>query len=77
MQVWWKNILILSSVAIVRGFSEQNAIKSHLRNRLNLTNLDALMRVSLYGLEVNAMDWATIFNTWRNMRDRRTLPLNG
>ena len=42
----------------MRGFSEQNAIKSHLRNRLNLTNLDALMRVSLYGLEVNAMDWA-------------------
>ena len=50
-------IFIPSSVAICeRRFSKQNAIKSHLRNRLNLKTLDALMRFSLYGLEVNAMD---------------------
>jgi len=67
-----KIILIPSSIAICeRGFSKQNAIKSHLRNRLNLKTLDALMRVSLCGLEVDAMDWSTIFNIWRNMQDRR------
>ena len=39
-----KNILIPSSIATSkRGFSKQNAIKSHLRNKLNLKALDALM----------------------------------
>ena len=51
-----KCILIPSSIAICkRGFFKQNAIKSHLRNRLNLETLDALMWVSLCGLEV--MQW--------------------
>ena len=59
-----------------RGFSKQNAIKSHLCNRLNLKTLDALMRVSICGLEVYAMDWATIFNIWRNMQDRKILTLD-
>jgi hypothetical protein len=77
MQLWQKIILIPSSIAICeRGFSKQNAIKSHLRNRLNLKTLDALMRVSLCGLEVDAMDWSTIFNIWRNMRDRMILTLD-
>ena len=74
MQLWHKIILIPSRIAICkRGFSKQNAIKSHLCNRLNLKTLNTLLRVSLCGLEVNAMDWATIFNVWRNMRDRRYL----
>jgi hypothetical protein len=39
-----KYILIPSSIAICeRGFSKQNAIKSHLGNRLNLKTLDALI----------------------------------
>ena len=33
----------------------------------NLKTLDALMRVSLCGLEVHAMDWTTIFNIWKDM----------
>ena len=64
-----KIILIPSSIAICeRGFSKQNAIKSHLRNKLNLKTLDALMWVSLCGLEVDAMDWATIFNKYHHLR---------
>ena len=55
-----------------RGFSEQNEIKRHLRNRLNLKTLDAFMRVSLCGLEFHANKWATIFN----MRDRKILTLD-
>ena len=63
-------LLIPSSVAICeRGFSKQNEIKSHLRDKLNLKTCNALMWVSLCGLEMDAMDTATIFNIWRNMRD--------
>ena len=62
VQLWQKIILIPSNIAICeRGFSKKNAIKSHLRNKLNFKTLDALMRVSLCGLELDAMDWATIF----------------
>ena len=53
IQLWQKVIFIPSSKAICdRGFSKQNAIKNHLCNRLNLKTLDALMRGSLCGLEV-------------------------
>ena len=44
--------------------------------RLNLKTLDALMRVSLCGLEVDAMDWASIFNIWKNIQDQRILMLD-
>ena len=77
MQLWHKVILIPSSIVICeREFSKQNAIKSHLCNKLNLKALDALMQVSLCGLEVDAMDWATIFNIWRNMQDQRIIMLD-
>ena len=55
MQLWPKKriVLIPSSIAICeRGFSTQNTIQSHLRKKLNLKTLDALMRISLCGLEV-------------------------
>ena len=48
---------------------QTNAIKSHLRNTLNLKTLDALMRVSICGLVVYAMDWGTIFNIWRDIQE--------
>ena len=57
MQLWHKVILIPSSIAICeRWFSKQDKIKRHLRNRLNLKTLqvDALIQVSLCGLEVDA-----------------------
>jgi hypothetical protein len=71
MQLWHKNYTqlvpgleqvdkLFMDKTIVR--SKQNAIKSHLHNtRLNLKTLDALMQVSLCGLEGDAMDWAAIF----------------
>ena len=77
MQLWQKTRLTPSSIAICeRGFSKQDAIKYHMRNRLNLTTLDALMRISLCGLEMDAMDQATIFNVQRNMRDWKILTLS-
>ena len=57
MQLGQKIILIPSSTTICeRGFFKPNVINSHLRNRLTLETLDALMQVSLCGLEVDAMD---------------------
>ena len=48
MQLWQNVKLIPSSIVICeRGFSKQNAIENHVRNRLNLRILDALMRVGL------------------------------
>ena len=44
-------------------------LENIIHNMLNLKTLDALMRVSLCWLEGYEMDWATIFNIWRNMRD--------
>ena len=44
--------------------------------RLNLKTLDALMWVSLCELEVDAIDWASIFNIWRNIQDQRILMLD-
>ena len=41
-----------------------------------MKSLDALMWVSLWGLEVYAMDWASISNIWRNMWDWRMLTLD-
>ena len=77
MQLWQEIMLIPSNIVICeRGVSKQNEIKSHVRNGLNLKTLDALTWVSLCGLEVDAMDRTTIFNTWRNMREQRILMLD-
>ena len=52
MQIWQKIILIPSSIAICeRGLSKQNAMKSHLHNRLNLKTLDALCGSLFVGLK--------------------------
>ena len=62
MQPWQKLCSFLQIYIIYeREFSRQNAIKSHLHNRLNSKILDALMWVSLCRLEVDSMDWAIIF----------------
>ena len=78
LRLWYEIVRQIGNKArqCESGFPKQNAIKSHLRNRLNLKTLDALMRVSICGLEVYAMDWATIFNIWRNMQDRRIITLD-
>ena len=54
-------------------------LKNITHKMLNLTTLDALMWVSLcrlQGYAMDSMDWATIFNIWRNMRNLRILMLD-
>jgi hypothetical protein len=38
-------------------------------DRLEIETLDALMRVSLCGLEVDTIDWAIIFIIWKSMQE--------
>lgn len=76
-RLWQKVLVIPSSIAICeRGFSKQNLVKSALRSRLRLNTLDALMRVSLCGIDVGDIDWLAVMQEWRNMRDRRILALD-
>ena len=61
MKLYLKILVNSSSIVVCeRGFTKQNAIKSHLQASLKLDSLDVLMRVSLcmiefgeYGLEGN------------------------
>jgi hypothetical protein len=44
--------------------------------RLNLERLDALMKASLNGLEVDAMNWNAIYNIWKvNIKTKKRMPL--
>ena len=52
------------------AFSKQNWVKSERRSRLNLKTLDALIRASLNGLELDAMNWNAIYEIW--MVDTKT-----
>jgi len=45
-----------STAEVERGFSLQNIIKSKLRNRLKVANLDAMMRLRLLGPSVQDID---------------------
>jgi hypothetical protein len=66
MSLWQCVLVIPTSTAVCeRGFSKQNWVKSERRTRLNLETLDALMRASLNGLEVDAMNWEAIYDIWK------------
>lgn len=52
-----------------RGFSEHNIGKRTLQSHWPLNTLDALMCVSLCGLNVDDVDWQTAPLEWRNMKD--------
>ena len=51
---------------VLRGwFLKHNWVKSKKKTRLKLDTLDALVRVSLIGFEVEFMDWNGIFESWK------------
>ena len=76
MKLWQKVILIPSSIAICEEFP--NKMQSKATSTIGWTwrPLMLLCRSSLCGLEVDAMDWATIVNIWTNMQDQRILTLD-
>ena len=59
-----------------RGFSKKNWVKSKRRSRLNLKTLDALMRASLNGLKVDAMNWNAKYEIWKiDTKTKKRRPL--
>ena len=58
-------------MACERGFSRQNIIKDVRRTKLSLATLDALMRVSIIGLESSMVEWDRVYEIWKDAKERR------
>ncbi|XP_057858696.1 uncharacterized protein LOC131067628 [Cryptomeria japonica] len=73
MSKLWQAILTIpaSAVACARGFSRQNTIKDTRRTKLSLDTLDALMRVSLAGLDSSTVEWNRVYEIWKDAKQRR------
>jgi hypothetical protein len=70
----WQVILTLlaSTTSCERGFSTQNLIKSSGRCALNITTLDALMRIAMAKiLNMESLDFEDIWERWMSVKDRR------
>ena len=72
----WILVIPVSISICEREFSKQNGVESDPISLLNLGTLDALMRVPLCGLQMENIDWARIFDTWKSTKIPRTLPLD-
>ncbi|MCO5567029.1 hypothetical protein L7F22_020712 [Adiantum nelumboides] len=73
MMKLWQILLVVpaSSVACERGFSKQNIIKTDDRQCLDVKTLEALMRISLLGPDVNDVDWTCVHDIWNDLKARR------
>ena len=69
----WQVILTLpaSTTSCERGFSTQNLIKSYGRCALNITTLDALMRIAMAKIPMESLDFEDIWERWMSVKDRR------
>jgi hypothetical protein len=69
----WQVILTLptSTTSCERGFSTQNLIKSSGRCALNITTLDALMRIVMVEIPMESLDFEDIWERWMSVKDRR------
>ena len=63
LMLLWQAICVFPTSIVVceRDFWKQNWVKSKRQSRLNIDTIDASMRVSLNGFEVEFMDWNGIF----------------
>lgn len=64
-------ILPVSTADCERSFSAMKRIKTDLRNRMNTTTLDALMRICIEGPPLNEFDFDMALNSWSKLRNRR------
>jgi hypothetical protein len=55
-----KYLSFLQVAICEKGFSKQKSIKNHLWASLKLNTLDALMQISLCGIEIKNKDWRVI-----------------
>lgn len=59
----------VSTVDCERGFSKMNLIKTDIRNKLCISSLENLMRISMYRCE--NFDFETAFSKWAALKSRR------
>ena len=64
-------ILPVSTADCERSFSAMKRIKTDLRNRMNTTTLDALMRICIEGPPLSEFDFDMALNSWSKLRNRR------
>ena len=79
MSKLWQAILYIpiGIVACERGFSRQNIRKDIRRTKLSLATIDALMRVSITGLESSMVEWDRVYEIWKDAKERRFLNIKG
>lgn len=68
--------LLISPVSTVdceRGFSRQNLIKTAIRNRITISNLENLMMISIEGPERKKFSFTRAFNKWAGKCERKIL----
>ena len=64
-------ILPVSTADCERSFSTMKRVKTDLRNRMNTSTLDALMRIRIEGPSLSEFDFDTALNSWAKLRNRR------
>ena len=69
----WQVVLTLSAsrASCERGFSTPNHIKSFGRCALNISTLEALMRIAMAKIPMKSLDFEDIWERWMSVKDRR------
>ena len=68
----WKSIPVTNQHCYMWiGFSKQNVIKDITRTKLSINTLDALMCVSLIGLDISEVEWWRVYEIWHSAKERR------
>ena len=63
--------LPVSNADSERGFSGMNRVKTQLRNRLTVSSLDTLLRISIEGPDISQFDFFSAVTKWSSLRHRR------
>ena len=63
--------LFLQAHLVVRGDSQLNLIKSFGRCALNITTLDALIRIAMAKIHMKSLDFEDSWERWMSVKDRR------
>ena len=69
----WQVVLTLpiSKTTCESGFSTQNHIKTSRRCTLNISTLEALMRIAMAKIHMESLDFEDIWERWMSVKDRR------
>ena len=69
-------VLPVSSVPCERGFSSANRIKTKLRNRLKVSTIDTLLRISIKGPPIDQFDFSKSLDYYRKTKQHRIFNYN-